>query len=734
MSESDALLNFVKIFVRRKFFILAAALIGALAGFILTLPRPILYRARATAEVPMVNDQFMSIPGLASQASVYNANESNLRTLMEILKSESLISEVVSKLERETLPSLPPTPSGRLFVLRRFMIEKILRRAPQDPVQAMQQGLRLAASSFGVGIMGGTRIIDLVCESTHPELAASFLNTLVHQYAEQSLNTRMKGIQRTTQWMNAQLLELRNKLEQSEERFQNYVRSHGGGSMPLNPVEQNLLAQTKFQQFEREASILQADRATKQALYESLNSADIESLSTAPEGLSLRTPLTTLRGLQAQLTELTPNLTPKHIKIQRLQAQITDAEAALQKEREVIINRLRRDYEEAVRREKAQAAIYAREAKALGKRTDTIMEYEVLKRQVDNDRQLYFAMLQNVNNAGLISQLPSPTLELIDSAQANLRPDNVRLWILNVSLGFVTGLLFSVMLCVLLDKATGRFQNPGEASSLLRVPELGAIPTHSLNGEARGRWQRLMVRGKNYLEPIDKVELVTWHHKPSFLAESFRGTLASLSACPNGKDAYPRTLVVTSPGPQEGKSTVASNLGIALVETHRRVLLIDADLRAPRLHSIFNVSNTWGLTDLMQEKTPVEQYPTEAFVRPTEIPGLFILPSGPPTRSIGAIFHSNRLLQLLNRARQEFDHVIIDTPPVLVFADARFIGRLADGVVVVIRSGGTNRSRALAACERLRGDGIAVYGVILNDWNNKSDDYYGLSAKYYDLS
>jgi capsular exopolysaccharide synthesis family protein len=672
--------------------------------------------------------------GLDPQAAAYFPNESNIRTLMQILQSNTLISEVVNKLERETVPSLPPTPSGRLFVLRKFMIEKILRRAPQDPVDAMRQGLGMAAGSFGVGVLGGTRIIELTCESTHPELAASFLNTLVYQFADQSLSARMKGIQRTTQWMNTQLQELRNKLEKSEERFQSYVRANGGGTnaIPLSPVEQNLLAQTKLQQLEREASILQADRAAKQALYDSASSAEAESLSTAPEGLSLRGPLSTLRGLQIQLAELTPNLTPKHIKIQRLQAQITEAEAALQKEREVILNRLRRDYDEAVRREKAQAEVYVREAKVLGRRTDTIMEYEVLKRQVENDRQLYFAMLQNVNNAGLITQLPSPNLELIDTAQANLRPDNVRLWILNVSLGFTTGLLFSVMLCVLLDKATGQFADPGEASSLLRVPELGAIPTHSLNGDARGRWQRFMVKGKSRHQTVDKVEMVTWHDKPSSLAESFRGTLVSLSG-PSSTDSYPRILVVTSPGPQEGKSTVASNLGIALAETNRRVLLLDADLRAPRLHSIFNLSNTWGLTDLVQEKTPVDQYPIEALMRPTEVPGLFILPSGPPTRSIGAIFHSSRLLQLLERARQEFDHIIIDTPPVLVFADGRFLARLADGVVMVIRSGGTNRSRAVAACERLRADGAAGSGVILNDWNNKRDNYYGHSAKYYNL-
>jgi capsular exopolysaccharide synthesis family protein len=175
---------------------------------------------------------------------------------------------------------------------------------------------------------------------------------------------------------------------------------------------------------------------------------------------------------------------------------------------------------------------------------------------------------------------------------------------------------------------------------------------------------------------------------------------------------------------------VASNIAITLAEINRSVLLIDADMRKPRLHDIFGLPNTWGLTDLLQSKDPIEKSLPEVVAQETEIPNLHVLPSGPSTQGISTLLHSVRTVELIQRVREEFDTVVIDTPPMTHLADARVLGQLVGDIVMVLRAGHTTRDSARAAVDQFREDGTRVVGTILNDWNPKVsgnsyyEDYY----------
>ena len=188
------------------------------------------------------------------------------------------------------------------------------------------------------------------------------------------------------------------------------------------------------------------------------------------------------------------------------------------------------------------------------------------------------------------------------------------------------------------------------------------------------------------------MELVTWRKTPSVLADSFRATLSSiLYSGENGN--RPRVIVLTSANPSEGKTTVASNLALALAEMGRRVLLIDGDLRKPRLHQIFNLPNERGLSDLLEGKQP----DLEALVTKTGYGELYLLPAGTAAERIPLLLHSPLAVEFLNRVKREFDTVLIDTPPMGLIPDARDLGRLADGVILVVRSTETTRETAAAA-------------------------------------
>jgi capsular exopolysaccharide synthesis family protein len=198
-----------------------------------------------------------------------------------------------------------------------------------------------------------------------------------------------------------------------------------------------------------------------------------------------------------------------------------------------------------------------------------------------------------------------------------------------------------------------------------------------------------------------------------------------------------RVVMVTSAVASEGKTLTATNLALTLSESYnRRVLLIDADLRRPRIHQVFGMANTFGLSDLLSSTEPIEQIPLKASSLRTGVPGLYVLPSGSRTYNISSLLHSPRLGELLERALRVFDTVLIDTPPVKQIADARVLGRLSDGIVLVLRAGQTTRGTAKAAADRFAEDGIRVLGTVLNSWDPETNgsgyyDGYSYDESYY---
>ena len=189
--------------------------------------------------------------------------------------------------------------------------------------------------------------------------------------------------------------------------------------------------------------------------------------------------------------------------------------------------------------------------------------------------------------------------------------------------------------------------------------------------------------------------------------------------------AINNVLLVTSGALHEGKSTVIGNLALMAAQIGQRVVLVDGDLRNPRLHQIYQVPNEHGLSNLLEQDSLGENS-LAGSIQETQVPGLSLLPSGPPPESVASLLHSPRLAEIVSQLRVDYDLVLIDTPPVLPFADARIFGKLADAVVLVVRAGQTTREVALAAKAKFIEDGLLVFGSILNDWNGREARYdYG---------
>jgi receptor protein-tyrosine kinase len=293
--------------------------------------------------------------------------------------------------------------------------------------------------------------------------------------------------------------------------------------------------------------------------------------------------------------------------------------------------------------------------------------------------------------------------------------------VLNISFGVIAGLFLTGGIVFLREKLDRSVRHPRMSPRLFNVPQLGVIPSASLL-EPSGLFARIrrygparQVNGRVQTGESQTKALTAWSDGPSFMAESFRGTLASLLRDLGGK--VPRMILVTSPGPAEGKTTITSNLGIALAETGRSVLLVDADFRRPQLHRLFGLDCTRGLVDLIAQPAPVSESDLDGVTSATGAAGLSVLVNRPTQSNVSKALYSPRLRDLLQSLRGRFDIILLDSPPLLHLADARLIAPWTDGVILVVRAGATDRESALEACQCIQADGLSLLGTVLNDWN-----------------
>jgi capsular exopolysaccharide synthesis family protein len=703
-SPSGGVFAYGRTLRRNKAVLLLSAFLGALAAVMLTLPQTPVYQARTSIEVQGVNQDFLNLRSVNpnTDAGAPDYPEYELQSQVRVLRSRTLLDRVARKLDLENRQlAVPP---DRISAWRRVLG----LRAPNAVSPADQLTIRPQPN---------TRFIDISYDSADPRLAADFVNTLARELIEQNLESRWKTTQDTGEWLSRQMEDVKIKLEHSEERLQEYARLSG----LQFTSEQNNVAEQTLRQLEEELSKARADRVAKQSKYETASSAAPESLPDVLDDDPLRQSQSALIDLRRQLAALSPSLTAEHPKVKRIQAQIAALESSLGEERGNIVRRIQNDYEAACRRESLLAKDYAAQTRLVTNQADQVANYGILKHEVDTNRQVYDSMLQRVKEVGIAAALRASNIRILDPALPPSAPYKPNLFH-NTALGLLGGAISGLVWIALRERADRTLQDPGDAAAYLGLPELGLIPSASADPSRKRGRLRFQAEPEN-------LELVSWQCKPSAMAESFRAAIASIRFTPRGCER-PRVIVLSSPSPKEGKTTVAANLAIALAGINCRVLLIDGDFRKPRLHRVFDIGNEHGLASLLRSQEPITG-PLNGELRATGIPGLTLLPSGRASLAETALLYSGRLDEVIALARRDYDAVLIDTPPMTAMPDARVIARLADGVILVARARQTSRASIEAASNRFSQDGACVLGMILNDWNPKCSTRYG-NYHYYD--
>src|SRR5579863_918632 len=523
-ASGSGLVEYWKVVLRHKATVLLLFVLGGLAGFMYTLPETPVYRAHATLEVQGLNENFLNMKDLSPTGSGSMDPTADILTQVKLLESRALRERAIAKLKAQ------PGAASATFVPNRFTAwKKALRLDPGSPL-TWESALGMAEGSLTVRASGTTRIIDVASDSTDPRVAADFANTLVSEFIEQDLEGRLTTNERTGTWLSQQINDLKIQLEKSEDQMQSYASGVGlqlAGSRGegKDGGDRENVADAKLRQLQTEMLTIQADRVTAQSKYELISSAPPESLPQVLDDAGLREYQSKLADLRRQLAELTASLTPANPKVQKVQAQISELENILKKERTNIITRIKNDFEAAARRERLITAEYETQMRIVTAQAGKSIHYDILKREADTNHQIYESMLQKVKEASIASAMRASNYRVVDPAVPPVspyKPNPTQ----SATMGSLGGLIIGILFVLVRERADRSLQQPGDAAHFLNLPELGVIPSDRAGTAARlyGAHSAVSLAAAQSNE-AQEVALATFKRRPSLMAESFHDTL-----------------------------------------------------------------------------------------------------------------------------------------------------------------------------------------------------------------
>jgi polysaccharide biosynthesis transport protein len=617
--------------------------------------------------------------------------DSWIETQIGILESDTLVRRVIARVDLQNkLNGEPPSAFARFLHISKHPV------TPQETFEIAMSSLKVRQSRLN-------NLVEVLYNSHDPKLSADFVNALADEYEQQNLESRWQMAQNAGNWLTKHLADLRSKLEASETTLQNYSRANG---LLFVTNDKDSVAKDRLRQLQEALSHAQSERMAKQAQMEMAASATPDSVPQVLDNLALKEYEVKLSDLERQMAEEKQIYTANNPKILALASQIASLQASFSRTRDSVLTRLRNEYQASLRDEQMLSNAYTDQTHVVSGQDEKMIRYDTLKHEVDTNRSIYESLLQKVKESGVNVALQATTVRVVDLATPPLKPykpDPV----INLGGGLLAGLLLGLTSVSLRHRADRRVRKPGIIQNYLATQELGVIPSFG-------------PRSINSREMNERA----WLDPNSPISESFRGVMTSILFATGSRPGV-HLVVITSPEAGEGKTTVASNLGAAFSATGRRVLLVDADLRRPRLDKVFDIPSNPGLLEFAEA---VQKNRADAdvrkFARQTDVAGLFVMPAGNCSAGSASLFHALRFNEVFNALRRDFDTVIVDAPPLLCVPEVRVMARMADGVVLVVRAGSTQVDEAVNAEKFISQDGGNLLGIILNDAPPSSTPYY----------
>lgn len=716
------LLDYVRVIHKRRWIAMTSFLLVVVGTALYTLTATPLYESSVQILIESNDPNIVDFKGVVDQSQ---RTADYYQTQYTILKSRTLARRTLDKLKLwdhsyfGATPSVPQAQHGFASTLAGAVDASLAwiqgwfaQEAPAavDASETNDQTIAIDRLLKGLVVapIRNSRIVDVRFRAPDARLAADVPNALAQAYIDQNLEQRFVSSKEANEWLSQQLAEQRQHVETSERALQDYRERNDAVSLQ---ERQNIVVQ-KLADLNAAVTKARTERIQKEAAYNQIrmlqsNRTTLDTLPAIVSNSFIQQQKAQLADLQRQQVQSSDKLGPRHPEMVKLGLAIETAQSRIDGEISKVIESLRNDHQQAVAQEQSLTAALEQqkgEAQNLNRKE---IDYSVLERDASANRQVFESLMQRMKETGVSSELRTSNVRIVDAAEVPKQAAFPRR-ALSFLISLLVGSVVAIGLAFFAEYLDNRIKHPDEITQYLDIPFLGMVP--ALKGGPAPVGAR---RGTSPL--INE-------GAPANFSECFRALRTNLLF--STTEPSSRRIVITSTGPGEGKTMVASNLAVAFAQAGERVLLVDADLRRPRVHEVFDKNLKPGLSNVLVGNAKASEA-----VLSTSVQGLWVLPAGNHPPNPAELLGSRRATEFMASLSKHFDWVIVDTPPVMAVTDAALVAHNANGVVFVIGNEMTARDAARRAVGQLDQAKAKFLGAVLNRVDLQQNHYY--YSQYY---
>lgn len=721
MEEKTDIRDYLRVIMKRRWTVITFFAVLVITVAIHSFTVTPIYEATTRLVIDKENPNVISIQEVMA---VDASGTDYYQTQYKIIESRTVAREVIKRLHLEENEEFFPKPNDNFVSNLKNSVFKTIASWKESIVSLLRtekedvtSGIRKEYESdspfvsdfikrIKVSPIRNSRLVDVSFQAKDPVLASKIVNTLANAYINQNLDIKLRAVQDAVGWLHNRIEDERKRVEKAEQALLRYKEKHGivtDFSSDVERITAQKLAEMNTQLVEAETKRVEAETRYKQAMALEGTPDMLDSIPEVLDNKLIQEIKTMEVDLYKRMSELSKKYGQKHPKMVAIESELKTLQKRRAQEVDRVINSLRNEYKVALAKENSLKAALAKQKKESLDLNQKAIEYGVLRREAESARNMYELLIKRFKETSITEDMRTGNIRVVDKAEVPKNPVKPRKK-LNIILAIIVGLVMGIGMAFFFEYLDNTIKIPDDIESHLNIPYLGSVPAITIDSDGKP-------------DSETKAELVTLHSPQSMASEAYRGIRTSVLF--SSVESIPKAILISSSGPKEGKTITATNLAIAMAQSGSKVIILDCDLRKPKIHEVFGISRDQGVTNLLVGNSDIK----EAIFH-TEIRKLDVIPCGPIPPNPSELLGSKRMLSFLKILRKTYARIIIDSAPITVFTDGVVLSKHVDGVVLVVRANDTAREIAQDGVSHLQNVGAHILGAILNGVDMDRYGYY----------